>query len=118
MSETNPTALLLALAARAQDTYVTAELKQLLRRAHNAWCAGIAQVRTEVHQQCQSLDDEALRARCAAADVPWEPGTARSEALGNLAFELWNNSPAAIAYTELEARASHFGVSLVAETIE
>ncbi|NEB75990.1 hypothetical protein G3I40_12270 [Streptomyces sp. SID14478] len=118
MFETDPAALLLTLAAEAQHTDDIVELTHLLRRGHTAWCAGITQVRTEVIHQCQFLDDDALRVRCAAADAAWEPGTARVEAVGNLAFALWDETPAAIAYTELEARASHFGVSLVDESIE
>ncbi|MEU6610284.1 hypothetical protein ABZ922_35450 [Streptomyces shenzhenensis] len=113
--ETNPTALLLELAAQAQRVNDPKTLHDLLSRGHRAWCEGVADVRAGVAQETTSLSDAELAKRCAAACVPWEKGMTRREAVSALAFVTWDAAPAAMAYTELEERAAHFGICLLGE---
>ncbi|WP_369383283.1 hypothetical protein [Streptomyces sp. cg36] len=116
--ETNTTALLLDLAARAQRVGNPDTLRALLRAGHRAWCAGLADVQTGVTRQSASVSDAELARRCAAAGTGlWETDMTREETLSALSFATWDATPAALAYTELEERAALFGVSLVGEEI-
>jgi hypothetical protein len=115
--ETNPTALLLELAAQAQRVSDPDSLHDLLSRGHRAWCEGVADVQARVDRESASLSDAELAERCAAACVPWEEGMTRSEAVSALAFVTWDAAPAAMAYTELEERAARFGVCLLGEEV-
>ncbi|MFD7283480.1 hypothetical protein ACFV80_42460 [Streptomyces sp. NPDC059862] len=115
--DTNPTALLLDLAARAQNVSDRDTLHDLLATGHRAWCEGVADVRTDIGRETAGLSDAQLAERCAAAGAPWEEGMTRSEAVSALAFATWEAAPAAMAYTELEERAAHFGVCLLGEEL-
>jgi hypothetical protein len=115
--ETNPTALLLELAGRAQRASDPATLHDLLTRGHRAWCEGIANVRSGMEQETANLSDDELAERCAAACIPREEGMTRSEAVSALAFMAWDAAPAAMAYTELAERAARFGVCLLDEGV-
>ncbi|MFF7130440.1 hypothetical protein [Streptomyces sp. NPDC008240] len=115
--ETNPTALLLALAASAQDLSDRDALRDLLARGHRAWCEGIADVLSGIRREAANLSDAQLAERCAAAGTPWEEGMTRGEAVSALAFATWDAAPAAMAYTELEERAAFFGVCLLGEEL-
>ncbi|MGW2618501.1 hypothetical protein [Streptomyces sp. NPDC001500] len=112
---TNPTALLLDLAAQAQHLSDHDTLHRLLAQGHQTWCEGIADVRSALERQTAHIADLPLAQRCAAAGSPWERDMSRSEAVGALAFALWDASPAAIAYTELEDHAAAHGVCLLPE---
>jgi hypothetical protein len=115
--ETNPTALLLELAAQAQRASDPKTLHDLLSRGHHAWCEGVADVRAGVDRETTSLSDAELAERCAAAGAPWEEGMTRSEAVSALAFMTWDAAPAAMAYTALAERAARFGVCLLGEEV-
>lgn len=118
MTTDNPTELLLALAGQAHDTDDTDRLRAMLREGHTAWCEGLGKVRHDVTTECQNLTDDAIRQRCADVDEMWEAGMRRSEAVSRLAYAVWQESPAAIAYSELADRASRLGVTLVDEVFE
>ncbi|MFE2991424.1 hypothetical protein [Streptomyces sp. NPDC059262] len=118
MDTDNPTKLLLALASQAHDTDDTDQLMTLLREGHTAWCEGLGEVRRHVTSECQGLTDEAVRQRCADADEVWEAGMRRSEAVSRLAYAVWQESPAAIAYSELADHAARLGATLVSEAFE
>ncbi|MER5200048.1 hypothetical protein ACWD3J_41880 [Streptomyces sp. NPDC002755] len=111
----NPTALLLDLTARARGISDHDMLHRLLATGHRAWCEGVADVRTAVERQTERPCDLQLAEQCAAAGSPWEHGTPRSEAVALLAFAVWDASPAAMAYAELEERAAAHGVCLLPE---
>ncbi|GGP80756.1 hypothetical protein [Streptomyces melanogenes] len=113
--EANTTALLLDLAAQAQSAGAPDTLHALLHAGHRAWCAGLADVQTGVARESAPLSDAELARRCAAAGAGWEADMTRDEALSALAFAIWDATPAAIAYTDLEERAALHGVSLVGE---
>ncbi|MFI7406932.1 hypothetical protein ACIBW9_41845 [Streptomyces sp. NPDC049541] len=115
--ETNPTALLLELAAQAQRVSAPDRLRDLLSKGHRAWCEGVADVRAGVDRETASLSDAELAERCADACVPWEEGMTRGEAVAALAFMTWDAAPAAMAYTELAERAARFGVCLLGEEV-
>jgi hypothetical protein len=115
--ETNPTALLLDLAAQARCESDPDALYDMLSRGHRAWCQGVADVRSGVDRESASLSDAQLAERCAAAGAPWEEGMTRAEAVSALAFVTWDAAPAAMAYTELEERAARFGVCLLGEEV-
>lgn len=115
--ETNPTALLLEFAAQAQRVSDPDTLRDLLSRGHRAWCEGVADVQAGVDRETASLSDVQLAGRCTAAGALWEEGMTRSEAVSALAFATWDAAPAAMAYTELEERAAHFGVCLLGEEV-
>ncbi|GAA0611310.1 hypothetical protein [Streptomyces crystallinus] len=115
--ETNTTALLLDLAAQAQNAGDADALRALLSAGHQAWCAGLAEVQTGVARENAPLSDAELAQRCATAGAGWEAGMPRNEALSALAFATWDAAPAALAYTELEERAESLGVSLLGEEI-
>ncbi|WP_158711653.1 hypothetical protein [Streptomyces xylophagus] len=115
--ETNPTALLLELAAQARNMNDPDALRDVLSAGHRAWCEGIADVQASIGRQTAPLSDADVAERCAAAGTPWEEGTARSEAVAALAFATWDASPAAMAYTELAERAARFGVCLLGEDV-
>lgn len=115
--DTNPTALLLDLAARAQDLSDRKALQDLLATGHRAWCEGVADVRSGIDQETARLSDRQLAERCAAVGAPWEKGMTRSEAVSALVFATWDAAPAAMAYTELEERAAHFGACLLGEEV-
>ena len=115
--DTNPTALLLDLAARAQDLSNRDALQDLLATGHRAWCEGVADVQSGIRREGANLSDVQLAERCAAAGAPWEEGMTRSEAVSALAFAIWEAAPAAMAYTELEERAALFGVCLLGEEL-
>ncbi|MFE2609406.1 hypothetical protein ACFXDI_40155 [Streptomyces mirabilis] len=112
--DTNPTALLLDLAARAQDLSDRDALQNLLATGHRAWCEGVADVKSGIRREVANLSDAQLAERCSAVDAPWEQGMTRGEAL---AFATWDAAPAAMAYTELEERAALFGVCLLGEEL-
>ncbi|MCX5336859.1 hypothetical protein [Streptomyces sp. NBC_00140] len=116
--DTNPTAQLLDLAARAQHLNEPAALQDLLAEGHRAWCSGIAEVRTDIEQETASMPDAQVTQRCTAAGVVWEAGMTRGEAVAELVFAVWDSVPAAIAYTALAERAARFGVCLVREEIQ
>ncbi|MGW5248408.1 hypothetical protein ACWEQN_32065 [Streptomyces sp. NPDC004129] len=115
--DTNPTALLLELATQAQRVSDPDTLHDLLSRGHGAWCEGVADVQAGVDRETASLSDAQLAERCTAAGALWEKGMTRSEAVFALAFATWDAAPAAMAYTELEERAAHFGVCLLGEEV-
>ncbi|MGV9351230.1 hypothetical protein ACWDSD_42280 [Streptomyces spiralis] len=115
--ETNPTAVLLDLAAQAQRVSDRKALHDLLSAGHRAWCEGVADVQAGVDRETMSLSDAEFAERCAAAGAPWEQGMTRGEAVSALAFATWDASPAAMAYTELEERAARFGVCLLGEEV-
>ncbi|MGW1411296.1 hypothetical protein [Streptomyces sp. NPDC002403] len=115
--DTNPTALLLGLASRAQDLSDRESLQDLLATGHRAWCEGVADVRSGVGREATGLSDQELAKRCAVAGVPWEMGMTRGEAVSTLAFATWEAAPAAIAYSELEERAALFGACLLPEEL-
>ncbi|MEU4507377.1 hypothetical protein [Streptomyces sp. NPDC024089] len=115
--DTNPTALLLDLASRAQDLSDREALQNLLALGHRAWCEGVADVRSSVRQNASELSNQQLAKRCAIAGVPWETGMTRGEAVSALAFATWDAAPAAMAYTELEERAALFGACLLPEEL-
>ena len=116
-TETNPTALLLDLAAQARSVSDPDTLHGLLSAGHKAWCEGVADVRAGVDRETASQSDAELAERCTAAGAPWEEGMTRGEAVSALAFATWDTAPAAMAYTELEERAAHFGVCLLGEEV-
>ncbi|MER5951194.1 hypothetical protein ABT127_34670 [Streptomyces sp. NPDC001904] len=118
MDNSNATELLLALAHQAPTVDDTDQLKEMLRTAHTAWCEGIAEVRYHVVRACHDLTDETVRQRCTAAGTEWAADIPRSEAVSRLAFAVWEDSPAAMAFSELETCASQRGVSLVDEVFE
>ncbi|MFJ3714098.1 MULTISPECIES: hypothetical protein [unclassified Streptomyces] len=111
----NATGQLMELVARAAALSDPAQLRNLLQTGHTAWCEGLAEVRGEVFRRCAELDDAAVADWCRTAESPWEKGQPRSEAVSYLAFAVWDSSPAAMAYTVLEERASSFGVTLIAQ---
>jgi hypothetical protein len=115
--ETNPTALLLELAAQAQRASQPDTLRDLLSVGHRAWCEGIADVQAGIDRETASLSDVQLAERCAAAGAAWEEGMTRGEAVSALAFMTWDAAPTAMAYTELEERAARFGVCLLGEEV-
>ncbi|WP_406723396.1 hypothetical protein WJ438_00105 [Streptomyces sp. GD-15H] len=115
--DTNPTALLLDLAASAQDLSDRDALQDLLATGHRAWCEGVADVQAGVDRETVSLSDAQLAERCATAGTPWEEGMTRGEAVSALSFTTWDAAPAAMAYTELEERAALFGVCLLGEEL-
>lgn len=115
--ETNPTALLLELAAQALRVSDPDTLHDLLSRGHRAWCEGVADVQAGVDGETASLSDVQLAERCAVAGVPWEEGMPRREAVSALAFVTWDAAPAAMAYMELAERAARFGVCLLGEEV-
>ncbi|WP_455357152.1 hypothetical protein [Streptomyces sp. SYSU K217416] len=115
--DTNPAALLLDLATRAQDLSDRHELQDLLATGHRAWCEGVADVRSGIGREAANLSDVQLTERCAAAGAAWEEGMTRSEAISALAFATWEAAPAAMAYTELEERAALFGACLLSEEL-
>ncbi|MCX4617928.1 hypothetical protein ABT255_17405 [Streptomyces mirabilis] len=115
--DTNPTALLLDLAARAQDLSDRDALQNLLATGHRAWCEGVADVQSGIARETARLSDAQLAERCTAAGAPWEDGMTRSEVVSALAFATWDAAPAAMAYTELEERAALFGVCLLGEEL-
>ncbi|GAA3077820.1 hypothetical protein [Streptomyces glomeratus] len=115
--ETNPTALLLELAAQALRVSDPDTLRDLLCAGHRAWCEGVADVQAGVARETASLSDAQLAERCAAAGAPWEEAMTRREAVSGLAFVTWDAAPAAMAYTELEERAARFGVCLLGEEV-
>ncbi|MEU0228217.1 hypothetical protein ABZ177_28260 [Streptomyces sp. NPDC006284] len=113
--DTNPTALLLDLAASARGLTDRDALQHLLAAGHRAWCEGVADVQSVMRREAASLSDAQLAERCTAADAAWEEGMTRGEAISALAFATWDASPAAMAYTELAERAARLGVSLLGE---
>ncbi|MFF8717027.1 hypothetical protein ACF07T_37185 [Streptomyces sp. NPDC015184] len=113
--DTNPTALLLGLASRAQGLTDREALQDLLAAGHRAWCEGVDDVRSAVGRETADLSDREVADRCAVAGAPWESGTSRDEAVSALAFAAWDASPAAMAYTDLVERASLFGACLLPE---
>lgn len=113
--DTNPTAQLLDLAARAQTADEPTVLQELLTAGHGAWCAGVAEARISIERETDSLADAQVAQRCTAAGVPWEAGMTRGEAIAELVFAVWDSTPAALAYTALETRAARFGICLVPE---
>ncbi|QIY76553.1 hypothetical protein HEP84_54785 [Streptomyces sp. RLB1-33] len=115
--DSNPTALLLDLAARAQGLSDRDALQALLATGHRAWCEGVADVRSGISLEAAGLSDVQLAEQCAAAGAPWEEGMTRSETVSALAFATWEAAPAAMAYTELEERAALFGVCLLGEEL-
>ncbi|MEV5850397.1 hypothetical protein AB0M32_51445 [Streptomyces sp. NPDC051985] len=115
--EMNPTTLLLDLVAQAHRVSDPGTLHDLLSSGHRAWCEGVADVQASVDRETASLSDVQVAERCAAADVPWEEGMTRKEAVSALAFATWDATPAAMAYTELEERAARFGVCLLGEDL-
>jgi len=114
---TNPTALLLDLAASAQYLSDRDTLQDLLARGHRAWCEGVADVQSGIRREAANLSDAQLSERCVASGTPWEQGMTRGEALSALAFATWDAAPAAMAYTELEERAALCGVCLLGEEL-
>ncbi|MFD8219256.1 hypothetical protein ACFV2U_37580 [Streptomyces sp. NPDC059697] len=115
--DTNPTALLLDLAASAQDLSDRDALQNLLATGHRAWCEGVADVQSSIRREVANLSDTELAERCSATDAPWEQGMTRGEAVSALAFATWDAAPAAMAYTELEERAALFGACLLGEEL-
>ncbi|MDV9169812.1 hypothetical protein R6V09_06635 [Streptomyces sp. W16] len=115
--ETNPTALLLELAARTRNMSDPDALRDLLSAGHRAWCEGIADVRAGIGRETAPLSDTDVAERCAAAGAPWEEGMTRGEAVAALAFATWDAAPAAMAYTELAERAARYGVCLLGEDV-
>ncbi|MFJ7097171.1 hypothetical protein ACIQWL_44250 [Streptomyces mirabilis] len=115
--DTNPTALLLDLAARAQDLSDRGALQDVLATGHRAWCEGVADVQSGIRREVANLSDAQLAERCSTVGAPWEPGMTRGEAVSALAFAIWEAAPAAMAYTELEKRAALFGVCLLGEEL-
>ncbi|MEU1264573.1 hypothetical protein ABZ473_21260 [Streptomyces cellulosae] len=116
--DTNPTVLLLDLAASARNLTDRAALQNLLAAGHHAWCEGVADVQSGIRREAASLSDAQLAERCAAAGAAWEEGMTRGEAVSALAFGTWDASPAAMAYTELAERAARFGASLLGEEFQ
>ncbi|MEW2000806.1 hypothetical protein ACFWFH_34275 [Streptomyces coelicoflavus] len=116
--DTNPTALLLDLAASARGLTDQDALQNLLTAGHRSWCEGVADVQSGIRRETASLSDAQLAERCAAAGTAWEEGMTRGEAVSTLAFATWDASPAAMAYTELAERAARFGVSLLGEEFQ
>jgi hypothetical protein len=84
--DTKPTALLLDLAARAQDLDTPAALPDLLAEGHRAWRAGAAEVRAGIEQETALVSDSQVAQRSATAGVAWEAGMTRSEAIAELVF--------------------------------
>ncbi|MET7608519.1 hypothetical protein ABZS96_40265 [Streptomyces avermitilis] len=115
--DTNPTALLLDLAAHAQVLSDRDALQNFLAAGHRAWCEGVADVESGIRREVANLSDAQLAERCSAVGVPWEEGMTRGEAVSALAFAIWDAAPAAMAYTELEERAALFGVCLLGEEL-
>ncbi|MGW1193685.1 hypothetical protein [Streptomyces sp. NPDC002559] len=113
--ETNPTALLLGLASRAEDLTDREALQELLAAGHQAWCEGVDDVRSTVKQEATGLSDQEVADWCAAAGALWELGMSREEAVSALAFTVWEDAPAALAYTSLAERAALFGACLLPE---
>jgi len=113
--DTNPTAQLLDLAARAQTAEEPAVLQELLAAGHRTWYAGLAEVRATIERETESSPDAQVAQRCAAAGVPWEAGMTRGAAIAGLVFAVWDTTPAALAYTALEEQAARFGVCLIPE---
>ncbi|MEU5894476.1 hypothetical protein ABZ835_48100 [Streptomyces sp. NPDC047461] len=116
--DTNPTAQLLDLAARAQHLDEPAALQDLLAEGYRAWCAGIAEVRADIEQETASMSDAQVAQRCTDAGMKWEAGMTRGEAIAELVFTVWDSVPAAIAYTALEERAARCGVCLAREELQ
>ena len=110
---TDLTTALLDLAAQAGDLADPRELRTLLARAHPLYCRASEEVRTQIRDEASKLDDSALRARCANAAVPWEPGTSRQDALVDLVFAVFDATPAALAYQTLADIAHRHHTGLV-----
>ncbi|MFC8520474.1 hypothetical protein [Streptomyces sp. NPDC057257] len=115
--ETNPTALLLELAAQALRVSDPDTLYDLLSRGHRAWCEGVASVQAGIDRETAGLSDVRLAEQCAVAGVTCEEEMTRREAVSALAFVTWDATPAAMAYTKLEERAARFGVCLLGEEV-
>ncbi|MFF4283011.1 hypothetical protein ACFY0Z_30040 [Streptomyces kronopolitis] len=109
------TAALLDLTARAAASDAADSLRQVLQQAHALYCAGLEEVRAETFRSCADLSDDAVAERCRNAGAVWEVGMERSDAIADLAFSLWDRSPAALAYGEIADRATDLGVGLVGE---
>jgi hypothetical protein len=107
------TTQLLDLASRGAITDDPDSLRQILHKAHGLYCAGIDEVRTDTFRRCVDLSEEEVATRCRQAGAPWEIGMTRTEAVADLAFTLWDTSPAALAYGKIADRAVEFGVGLV-----
>jgi hypothetical protein len=105
------TTLLLQLAAVGD----AGDLQRLLPAGHATWCAGFAAFRSEVTGRSEGLSDAELADWCAQAGAPWLTGRTRGEAVAELAFALWECTPASIAYTEAAERAAELGICLVDE---
>ncbi|MEV0186277.1 hypothetical protein AB0I54_44735 [Streptomyces sp. NPDC050625] len=71
--ETNPTALLLELAAQAQSVCDPDGLHDLLSRGHRAWRKSVADVQAGVDRETASMSDDQFAKRCIAAgdQYPW-----------------------------------------------
>ncbi|MFD5763036.1 hypothetical protein ACFWIZ_49900, partial [Streptomyces sp. NPDC127044] len=65
--DTNPTALLLGLAANAQDLSDRDALQNLLATGHRAWCEGAADVQSGIRREVANLSDAQLAKRCSTA---------------------------------------------------
>ncbi|AVZ70912.1 hypothetical protein SLUN_00135 [Streptomyces lunaelactis] len=115
MENMNSTSTLLSLVGRSTAISDPDQLRTMLQAGHAAWCEGVAEVRADVAQRSSALDDDALAAWCTQAEAPWEGGQTRCEAVSNLAFAVWDASPAAMAYVALEERAAEFGICLIPE---
>ncbi|MGW7202904.1 hypothetical protein [Streptomyces sp. NPDC054837] len=85
--DTNSTAQLVDLAARAQQPDESAALQDLLAEGHRAWRTGVAEVRAGIEQMTVSMPDSQVAQRCAAAGAEWE-------AIAELVFAVWDAAPA------------------------
>ena len=110
---TDVTTALLDLAAQAHDLPDPQQLRTLLARAHPLYCQASEDVRTQVRTQAAGLDDAALRSRCAEANVSWEAGTSRQDAVTDLVFAVFDATPAALAYQSLAEIAHRHHTGLV-----
>ncbi|MZE80914.1 hypothetical protein [Streptomyces xinghaiensis] len=105
---------LLDLLALAEATDDAVELREILHQGHEHYSQGLEETRAAVHTRYAELTDAQLAEELRRLGLP-PAGADRPMLLAPLVLREWENTPAALAYGALAARAARRGVCLIPE---
>ncbi|MCX4624928.1 MULTISPECIES: hypothetical protein [Streptomyces] len=111
---TTTTQRLLDLAAAVPASH-DADLLLLLREASELYQQGLQELRQSIEARFDALPTADLAAATAAAGMPGDESSERTELLLLLALAEWELTPAAMAYAQIAEDAARRGVCLIPE---
>ncbi|CAL9670856.1 putative protein OS=Streptomyces griseomycini OX=66895 GN=FHS37_007531 PE=4 SV=1 [Streptomyces griseomycini] len=111
---TTTTQRLLDLAAAVPASH-DADLLLLLREASELYQQGLQELRQNIEARFGALPTADLVAATAAAGMPGDESSERTELLLLLALAEWELTPAAMAYAQIAEDAARRGVCLIPE---